>query len=910
MEKEYLYNYNRNPLFREEYRKSEYKIDDANLYINLDAEVSEIRSRLQVKRNPDLADLGGPLELDGVKLNLKSIKIDGYDLDVQDFIVTDKKLIIKRPPEEAFTLEIVNEFSPKENTELEGIYSSDDMMMSQCEARGFRRITYYLDRPDNLATFDVTIEADKEKYPVLLSNGNGSHKDSEDLGNGRHKINWKDPFPKPSYLFAMVAGQLEVIEDNFITMSGRKIDLRIFVEKGYEDKVDWAMDSIKRSMKWEEDKYGLEYDLDCFHVVGASKFNAGAMENKGLNIFNVKYIAGDPDISTDETLNYIEAVIAHEYFHNYSGDRVTVRDWFELTLKEGLTVLRDGQFTADMHSEAIKTIEDARDIKSIQFKQDASPMAHPIRPDSVEEFDNIYSTTVYRKGAQVLGMVKTIIGDDNWYAAMYNYFKKFDGQAVTCDDFIDNMQEVSRVDLSLFRKWYSQSGTPEISYKGKYDTSTESYHLTLTQKTLPTADQDEKENLHIPVRVGLIGRSGKDVAEKILHLTESEQTFVFKGIKDPYVVPSVLRGFSAPVKVTTIPSDEELVFRMANDSDPYNRYEATERFMLKTAHRLIEEYKNGKDIKDLELSREFLDAYKSNIDNAIEGGDMQFASMVLGLPSRSIVEQGMEVADPIVAHRVLKFMGDKLAENFREDFEKIYEETKAPAGETYSISSEQVGRRAMHGFAIGRLARLDDSDKYIHLAGEQFMSANNMTERLSGLSALSIQDDQKYAEKALEYFYDRYKHNTNVVDTWLSMSASRKAADPIANTKQLIEHESFDWTNPNKVRSLVGGFMGNTEAMHNIDGSGYGFISDVVIKLNPINPKTAAGIAQSISASIMKYDEKRQQVLTTHLERIMETPNLDVAIKEVVGKAIDSVKPKKEDKFSNNLKPEKAPKIG
>ncbi|MCE9506776.1 MAG: aminopeptidase N, partial [Alphaproteobacteria bacterium] len=483
--KDYLFNPERNPLNRSNYRPAEYKINTANLHINLDEAATEVRSLITVEGNPAVAGIGGPLMLDGQNLKLKSVQIleNGKlrPLDPQEYTVTDQHLIIKRPPAGKFSLEIVTEINPAANTQLSGIYTAGDIICSQCEAQGFRRITYFLDRPDNLAVFDVTLEADKQKYPVLLSNGNGDYTKTTDLGNGRHAATWNDPWPKPSYLFAVIAGDMKVLQDSFTTMSGKKVDLRIFVQPGYEDKIAWAMESVKKSMKWDEEKYGREYDLDCFHVVAVDKFNAGAMENKGLNVFNVSLLVGNAETSTDNELISIEAVIGHEYFHNWTGDRVTVRDWFELTLKEGLTVLRDRQFTSDLHSSAIQTIDDAVELRAGQFMEDSGPASHPIRPDRVEEFENIYSNTVYTKGSHVLGMMRTILGDAIWRLAMDNYFDKFDGQAVTCDDFIDNMQEVSGIDLTQFRRWYSQSGTPEISYEGKYDAAAKTYTLTLTQ---------------------------------------------------------------------------------------------------------------------------------------------------------------------------------------------------------------------------------------------------------------------------------------------------------------------------------------------------------------------------------------------------------------------------------------------
>jgi len=893
---DYLFNPERNPLIRGNYRPAEYKIDTVDLHINLDATNTEVRSRISVARNPAVADLGGPLVLDGEDLKLVSVKIleNGLlrVLDPQEYLVTDKHLIIKRPPAGSFEMEIATEINPTANTSLSGIYMAGNILCSQCESQGFRRITYFLDRPDNQAVFNVTLEADKKKFPTMLSNGNGDPAVTADLGNGRHSITWNDPWRKPSYLFATVAGDLKVLEDAFTTMSGKKVDLRIFVQPGYEDKIGWAMESTKRAMRWDEEKYGREYDLDCFHIVAVDKFNAGAMENKGLNIFNVSILVGDPEISTDSELTYIEAVIGHEYFHNWTGDRVTVRDWFELTLKEGLTVLRDRQFTGDMHSPAIKLMDDATALRAAQFMEDSGPASHPIRPERVEEFDNIYSSTVYTKGSHVLGMMKTILGDDMWRKAMDNYFLKFDGQAVTVDDFIDNMQNVSGRDLTQFRRWYSQSGTPEISYEGKYDAAAKKYSLTLTQRTPATADQpqSEKQALHIPISVGLIGESGKDVAERLLHLTGQTQVFVFENVSGP-VVPSILRGFSAPVKIVTQPSDEELIFRMAHDSNPFNKYEATERLMLKTLRGLI---KNAEEGQPLSLPQDFIDAYGVNVANALDG-DKAFNARLLSLPNYSILIQGLATVDPDAVKTATMFMSKTLVEAFKAEFEKIYRETAAPTGEKYNVVPAQVGRREMHNLSLALLGKLETPESVAQAEG-QYGQAENMTEKLGALSVLTRMEEPAAGKKALESFYQSYKSINNVVDKWLSLQASMPTGDAVSRVRGLMEHEAFDITNPNKVRALMGGFASNNPtAFHNRDGSGYKLLADIVVKMNDINPRTAAQVVKPLT-QFKRYDAQRQALMLEQLERVMATPNLDAGLKEVVGQALATVeqKPKKD----------------
>ncbi|HEX2753054.1 MAG TPA: aminopeptidase N [Alphaproteobacteria bacterium] len=901
--KDFLFDPARNPLYRDDYRPSEYKIPSVKLDIDLEAEKAVIRSRIHVTRNPDQPDVGGALVLDGEDLTLKSLKIiengQARDLDRSEYTVTDKNLILKRPPAKPFELEIVTEMNPEKNTSLSGIYTAGDIICSQCEAQGFRRITYFLDRPDNLATYDVKLTADKEKYPVLLSNGNGNPAKTSDNGDGTHSISWNDPWPKPSYLFALVAGDMHVLEDKFTTMNGKEVDLRIYVQDGYEDKIAWAMESLKRSMKWDEDRYGREYDLDCFHIVAVDKFNAGAMENKGLNVFNVSYLVGSPETSTDAELIDIEAVIGHEYFHNYSGDRVTVRDWFELTLKEGFTVLRDRQFTEDMHSKEIKRIDDAVDLRAIQFMEDSGPTSHPIRPDKVEEFDNIYTGTIYEKGSHVLGMLHTMMGETTWRAATDEYFSRFDGQAVTCDDFVDVMEEVSGINLDQFRKWYKQSGTPEISYSGSYDADTKTYTLTLRQQTPATADQAAKENLHIPVAVGLIGESGNDIALKlstddagttagttrILHLTEASQTFVFENVSGP-VVPSVLRGFSAPVKVTTQPTDEELIFRMAHDSDGFNKYEATERLMVKTLHKLI------KDVQDdLPLAPDpaFVDAFRANVQNAT-GGDMAFNARLLGVPPYNLIIQDLKTVDPDDVADAIDFLKTTLAKEFQTEFKTIYQQTAAPAGETYNVVPAQVGRRELHNLALGYLGKLETPEAAMD-AATQYGTSKNMTEKLSALTTMTkmaADEAQPVANKMLDDFYQTYKNNNNLIDKWLRLNAGRPTDNVLDHVRALMDHEAFDKTNPNKVRALVGGFVGgNPTQFHKKDGSGYKFLADVVIEMNDINAKTATGLSK-LFTQFKRYDSDRQALMVEQMERIMAVPTLDVGIKEILGKALDT----------------------
>ena len=687
-----------------------------------------------------------------------------------------------------------------------------------------------------------------------------------------------------------------MLEDTFTTKSGKEVKLRIFVEDGYENKIEWAMESLKRSMEWDEKAYGREYDLDVFHIVAVKGFNMGAMENKGLNIFNISLLAGDPDTTTDARLIAIEAVIGHEYFHNWSGNRVTVRDWFELTLKEGLTVLRDRQFTADMHSKASKDIEDAAIMEAGQFIEDGGPSAHPIRPDFVQEFDNIYSQTVYQKGSHVLGMMKTILGDDIWRKAMDEYFDRFDGQAVTCEDFVDVMEEVSGIDMTQFRRWYSQSGTPEIQYDGHYDAKAKTYTLTLKQKTPSTPDQQDKGALYIPVAVGLIGQDGKDIdltlntdnsaseKTKVLHLTEEEQTFTFTNVEGP-VVPSVLRGFSAPVKITSDVSNEDLIFRMANDSDGYNRYSAAKTLMKKALINMADELASGSTPV---MDPKILDAYDHILTHAMDG-DMALSAMMLSMPSMNeLVEAKVREgkADPLALDKVLDLARVSIRAKHAAHIENLYDTTSAPAGETYAVTPDQVGRRALHNTLLAYIAEVEDS-LAINKAKKQFDTTDNMTERAHALSTLSRIHNAKTVEakEALDTFYQTYKDDQNVVDNWLRVKAAIPGPDALENVKTLMKHEAFDIKNPNKVRALLGGFMSNAKAFHAEDGSGYTFMADQIIRLNGINPRMGAGLMRPF-LQWNKYSDPHAGLMKAEIQRILKTPELAMGIKEFAQKAL------------------------
>lgn len=890
---DFLFDHAHNDMIRSDYRPDPYKITDADLYINLDDTNTRVRNRMVVEGNPNAQIPGGPLVLNGEDMDLVSVKIKENDvwrdLDRAEYHVDDQQLIVKRPPQGRFELEVVNEINPAENTKLSGLYKTGDIIGSQNESQGFRRITYFLDRPDNLAKFATTLEADKTKYPVLISNGNGDLEKTEDLGNGRHRITWVDPFPKPSYLFATIAGDMEVVKDTFTTMSGRNVDLRIVVPRGYEDKVAWAMHCIKNAMRWDEQKYGLEYDLDTLHLIGLEKFNMGAMENKGAIVFNIKDLCGSPETSTDAQLLRIELVVGHEYFHNYTGDRVTVRDWFEISLKESLTELRNEQFSGDMNSKAIQTIDDAVYLRNVQYPEDAGPTAHCIRPERAASIDNLYSRTIYNKGSQVLRMLNTILGDDVWYPGVKYYLDKHDGQACIVDDFIKAMEEYSGRSLKQFFNWYTQSGTPEVSYEGKYDAKNKTYTLKLKQSTPDTPGQPSvsKQPFQIPVKMGLISESGKDIpltlkgekagteTTRVLDFTKGDQEFVFTNVNGP-VVPSLFRDFSAPVKLVTSQPDDELIFRMAHDSDPFNRFDAGQQLVSKAMQNLVKDYEAG---KPLQLPREVLDAYGANVANAL-GGDQAFNARMLSLPD---FKQELRQYNPDAVQAVIEFTKKTLAETFKDDWQDISAHTVTPANDNFNI--KDMGRRDLHTTALAFLGALETPD-IIAQAQQQYASAQNMSDKQGALRVLARQPGV-VGTQALADFYQTFHNNTNVMDTWLTISAQARSDNPLQKVQELMKSDVFDLTNPNKVRALMAGFAANTKAFHNKDGSGYKLLADVVISLNTVNPHTAAGIMNDL-VQFKRYDSERQKLIKNELNRIMKTPDLNTEVKDIVYKALEA----------------------
>ncbi len=862
-------------IYLKDYQPAPFQIDSVDLYFNLGEEQTVVTSTLKMQRNNS-----GKLRLDGQELELISIKLDGAELAVDHYEVDAESLTISELPD-VFELQIQTVIKPQLNTSLEGLYKSSGNFCTQCEAEGFRKITYYYDRSDVMALFTTTIEADKAKYPVLLSNGNPVA--SGELDNGRHWLTWQDPFKKPCYLFALVAGQLECITDTFTTMSGREVKLEIYVESHNIDKCDHAMASLQRSMQWDEEVFGREYDLDIYMIVAVDDFNMGAMENKGLNVFNSKYVLARPDTATDMDFINIEAVIGHEYFHNWSGNRVTCRDWFQLSLKEGFTVFRDQQFTADMFSATVKRIDDVNSLRSYQFVEDAGPMAHPVRPESYVEIGNFYTLTVYEKGAEVVRMIYNLLGKDVFRKGSDLYFERHDGQAVTTDDFVKAMEDASGVDLSQFKRWYSQAGTPILDCESSYDASAETFTLTVKQSCPPSPGQETKLPYHIPFGIGLLAADGADlpIENETLELKLAEESFVFTGIKQK-PVPSLLRHFSAPVKLNYAYSTAELAFLMANDSDEFNRWDAGQRLGLKLILQLVKQQQADEafDINKLtDTYKPFSDAFKALLQE--RGGDLNFRAAALMLPSENYIGASMAVIDPVAIHEARTALRHALAQEHEALLWQVFE-GNADTG-AYSVDALTVGKRSLKNICLAYLATLATAKAVS--ASELQLQADNMTDVMAGMRNL-IDIDCDARQQAINSFYDKWKSDALVVDKWLSLQAMSSLPGTLAHVKALMQHEAFNIKNPNKVRSLISAFVSaNAYQFHQASGEGYQFLADQVITLNILNPMVAARMCSPL-IQWRRYDESRQGMMKAQLQRILAEPELSKDVYEVVSKGL------------------------
>ncbi len=819
-----------------------------------------------------------PVVLNGEHLTLKSVTLDGRLLDDgTDYSVDDKLLTLPASATDEFTLEIETEIDPAANTRLEGLYKSGGNWCTQCEAEGFRTITYFPDRPDVMTVFKVRLEADKAVCPVLLSNGNLI--EEGDLEDGRHFSLWHDPFPKPCYLFALVAGDLVYIEDSFSTRSNREVLLRIYVREGDQDQCYWAMESLKASMKWDEEEYGREYELDRFNIVAVSDFNMGAMENTSLNIFNTALVLAHPETATDMDFERVESVIAHEYFHNWTGNRVTCRDWFQLSLKEGLTVFRDQEFSGDMNSAGVKRIEDVALLRRLQFAEDAGPMAHPVRPDNYIEINNFYTVTVYEKGAEVIRMQHTLLGPETYRKATDLYFERYDGQAVTCEDFVKCMEDASGRDLSQFFRWYEQAGTPEIKAEGTYDEAARRYTLTLSQSTPATPGQTNKQPLHIPVKVGLVGPDGGDMAEELLELTEETQSFEFENVA-AQPIPSILRGFSAPVKLTTDLSNDDLRFLMVNDNDGFNRWEAGQTYALRMIGEMLDRLEQGHDYI---VWPEFLDSYSALLNQAAAPEtDKALLALSLSLPDIPFIGQFRRHVDPRAIYEVRETVIAAILERDRAKLETVYKANRTDAAFKNNFAAR--AQRSLQNLALGLLGK-DPHEPAIALAKAQYDSANNMTDRVAALRVLGDSETQE-REDAFADYYQRFKAYQLVIDKWFSLQAMAVRPDTLHDIRALKGHEDFTMKNPNRVRSLHGAFaMNNPVCFHDESGSGYDFLADAIIELNGINPQIAARMLTPLR-EWRRYTPDRQTKMEAALTRVRDLPNLSPDVFEVVSKTL------------------------
>jgi aminopeptidase N len=857
-----------------DYTPPAFLIETADLDIDLFEDYARVRSRLSLSRSPASAP-GAPLVLDADELEFESAALDGRNLAAGEYSLDDAHLTIARVPER-FMLQTTCRIRPRQNTALMGLYAAERGFFTQCEAEGFRRITYFVDRPDVMATYTVTIHAEREKYPVLLSNGNLDAKGDEP--GGRHWARWRDPFRKPSYLFAMVAAKLDRLEDTFVTRSGRSVNLAIYVDPGKVDQCGFAMQALKRAMRWDEEVFGLEVDLGNYSIVAVGDFNMGAMENKGLNVFNTKYVLARPDTATDSDYLAIDRVIAHEYFHNWTGNRVTCRDWFQLSLKEGLTVFRDQEFGADMYSRPVERIREVRGLRSGQFAEDAGPMAHPVRPASYMEINNFYTSTVYEKGAEVVRMIRTLIGAAAFRKGMDLYFARHDGQAVTCDDFVQAMADASGADLSQFKRWYDQAGTPVLNVAGEYDEGRRRYALTVRQSCPPTPGQETKLPFHIPLAVGLVAPEGRELLDegtRVLSVVRPEERFVFEGV-ETRPVPSLLRDFSAPVIVKHDYSEADLALLAARDADPFNRWEAGQRLALRIILRGLEDARSGRTV---ELAGTFVAAIALVLEGAAR--DPAFAAEMLALPAESYIAEQVAVVDPDAIHAVRCDIRRRLATALEGELLGIYRDYAVPG--PYLPDAPSAGRRALRNAALGFLMELGEP-RFRALCSKQLETADNMTDAFAALVWLANCDCSERAP-ALEAFYGKWKDEPLVVDKWLAVQASSRLRSALADAKRLMDHPAFSIRNPNKVYALVGGFCGNQVRFHAADGSGYAFVADQVIALDAINSQVAARMARSFDRW-KKFDSGRQAHARAALERIRGASGVSRGVLEIVTRAL------------------------
>ncbi|MCE0492558.1 aminopeptidase N [Vibrio salinus] len=860
--------------YRKDYQRPTHTITDINLTFHLDASVTQVTAVSSVKQQGD----DNTLVLDGDNLVLKSVTVNGAEWE--HYQESEGHLILTKLPD-VFELSIVTTIDPLNNTALEGLYISDGAFCTQCEAEGFRRITYYLDRPDVLARFITTIIADKTRYPYLLSNGNMVEKGQTD--DGKHWVTWKDPHPKPAYLFALVAGDFDVLRDQFTTRSGRDVALEIFVDKGNLERSHHAMVSLKNAMKWDEERFGLEYDLDIYMIVAVDFFNMGAMENKGLNVFNSKYVLANDQTATDSDYLGIESVIGHEYFHNWTGNRVTCRDWFQLSLKEGLTVFRDQEFSSDLGSRVVNRIHNVRIIRGPQFAEDASPMSHPIRPEKVIEMNNFYTLTVYEKGSEVIRMIHTLLGEENFQKGMRLYFERHDGTAATCEDFVSAMEDASGVDLAHFRHWYSQSGTPVLDVEGTYNDVEKTYTLKVKQQTNPTVDQPEKCALHIPLDVELYAPdgtiiplqcNGKKIAN-VLNIKESEQVFVFDNVESK-PVPSLLREFSAPVRLNFSYTDDELSFLIVNATNDFARWDAGQMLLAKHIRSNISRVEKGQDVI---WPESIITAFKGVLTN--DSLEAAFIAEMLTLPGLSEVFGWYEQIDIDYIDTVLTSLKKTLASELKEAFAQCYQALFLPE---YTTDHGSIGKRALKNVCLLYLAYTEDGDA---LVNEQYRTSNNMTDTIAAMTAAN-HAELPCREPLMESYSEHWKHDGLVMDKWFILQGSSPSESALSVVKQCMNHDAFSMKNPNRIRSLIGSFMNqNPSQFHKKDGSGYRFALDILKQLNVSNPQVAARLIDPL-LKFKHYDVARQELIRSVLEELHTMQGLAKDLYEKVSKALES----------------------
>ncbi|WP_308022887.1 aminopeptidase N [Neisseria oralis] len=861
--------------YLKDYQTPAYRILETDLHFDIAEPQTVVKSRLTVE--PQRVE--EPLVLDG-SAKLLSVKINGA---AADYVLEGETLTIADVPSERFTVEVETEILPAENKSLMGLYASGGNLFTQCEPEGFRKITFYIDRPDVMSKFTTTIVADKKRYPVLLSNGNKI--DGGEFSDGRHWVKWEDPFAKPSYLFALVAGDLAVTEDRFTTMSGRNVKIEFYTTEADKPKVGFAVESLKNAMKWDETRFGLEYDLDIFMVVAVGDFNMGAMENKGLNIFNTKFVLADSRTATDTDFEGIESVVGHEYFHNWTGNRVTCRDWFQLSLKEGLTVFRDQEFSGDRASRAVRRIENIRLLRQHQFPEDAGPTAHPVRPASYEEMNNFYTMTVYEKGAEVVRMYHTLLGEEGFQKGMKLYFQRHDGQAVTCDDFRAAMADANGINLDQFALWYSQAGTPVLEAEGRLKNNV--FELTIKQAVPPTPDMADKQPMMIPVKVGLLNRNGEAVAfdyqgkratKAVLLLTEAEQTFLLEGVTEA-VVPSLLRGFSAPVHLNYPYSDDDLLLLLAHDSDAFTRWEAAQTLYRRAVAANLAAISDGVELPKHEKLLAAVEKVISDdlLDNA-------FKALLLGVPSEAELWDGAENIDPLRYHQAREALLDTLAVHFLPKWHELNRQAAQQENQSYEYSPETAGWRTLRNVCRAFVLRADPA--HIETVAEKYGEmAQNMTHEWGILSAVNGNESDT-RNRLLAQFADKFSDDALVMDKYFALVGSSRRSDTLQQVQTALQHPKFSLENPNKARSLIGSFSRNVPHFHAEDGSGYRFIADKVIEIDRFNPQVAARLVQAFNLC-NKLEPHRKNLVKQELQRIQAQEGLSKDVGEIVGKILD-----------------------